>query len=217
MKKNLFTSFLDFFAPNYCYFCQKIGDLICDDCLESQDFKTQTIYRKSPNRPSREFFLGDFEGKIAEILDDLKFQNKKENALLLAKILASALEKNSDFADLKKDMILVPAPTSEKHIRQRGFAHSELISKNLAEFLKIQNQEIIIREKNLVQKGASAKLRKSQAEKSYFLKGEVDRNAIYVIFDDIRTTGSTIDAISKLLFEAGAREVWAIYVVRQKI
>jgi predicted amidophosphoribosyltransferase len=37
-----------------------------------------------------------------------------------------------------------------------------------------------------------------------------------VVFDDIRTTGATIDAIAKNLREADADEVWALYLMRQK-
>lgn len=217
MNKKFFTSILDFFAPNKCYFCRKIGDLACENCLKNQNFQMTISRRKSRNCPSLEFYLGDLEGVLAKILDDLKFNNRLENIEVLAEILSESLLNNDEFLVKKSQIILVPAPTSEKHIRQRGFAHSEQISKIIARKIGVRYSEIIGRKTNATQKGASAKIRKSQASKSYKLDGQIDKNAIYVIVDDVRTTGSTIDSISKTLFESGANAVWAVYLMRQKI
>lgn len=217
MKKNVITSILDFFAPNKCYFCGKLGDLACSNCLEKQNFEIWENIRKEPSHPSREFYLGNLEGTLAQILDDLKFGNCVENINILAEILSLALSKSDDFMKEKSRIVLVPAPTSPRHIRQRGFAHSEQISKILARELGVSNMEIIVRKSNSTQKGASAKVRKAQAVKSYAIEGLVKKDVIYVILDDVKTTGSTIDSISKLLFKSGAKQVWAVYLMRQKI
>ena len=216
MKKILLFQFLDIFAPNKCYFCGKIGDLVCAECLTKQDFKIQIVRRKSENRPTREFFLGDREGTLAKILDEAKFNGLSENFEVLAKILAQALKTYGDFSSLKDIIVIVPAPTSARLAHQRGVAHSEFMAKILARELGVETSEIIGRKSHFVQKGASAKVRKSQASKGYQLLEKPQSDKIYVVFDDIRTTGATIDAIAKNLREAGADEVWALYLMRQK-
>ena len=216
MKKNLFTSVLDIFAPNKCYFCEKIGNLACLECRKDQNFEIQIIRRKSATRPTREFFLGDREGVLAKILDEAKFDGLPEKFEVLAEILAEALKINDDFSSLKDRIVIVPAPTSARHIRQRGVAHSEFMAGILARELGVQKSEIVARKSHFVQKGASAKVRKSQASKGYILNEKPQLGKIYVVFDDIRTTGSTIDSISRILREAGVDEVWALYLMRQK-
>lgn len=217
MKKNLFSSILDLFAPNHCYVCNKIGNLVCSECLEKHNFQIQIIKRQSKCRPSREFFLGDREGVLAKILDDAKFNGWRENFEILALILSRSLKKNNLFYGSKDDIIIVPAPTSSRHARQRGVAHSELMAEVLASELSVKKANIIARKSHFVQKGASAKVRKKQALEGYQLIGTIDPNKTYVILDDIKTTGATLDSISEILFEAGAGEVWAVYLMRQKI
>ena len=217
MKKNLLASVLDLFAPNHCYICNKIGNLVCSKCLEKHNFQIQTIKRQSKRRPSREFFLGDREGVLAKILDDAKFNGWQENFEILALILSRSLKKNNLFYGSKDDIIIVPAPTSSRHARQRGVAHSELMAEVLANELSVETANIIARTSHFVQKGASAKVRKKQALEGYQLVGEINRDKIYVILDDIKTTGATIDSISEILLQAGAHEVWAVYLMRQKI
>ncbi len=217
MKKNLFSSVLDLFAPNHCYVCNKIGNLVCGECLEKHNFQIQIIKRQSKRRPSREFFLGDREGILAKILDEAKFNGWQENFEILALILSQLLKKNNLFYGLKDNIVIVPVPTSARHARQRGVAHSEFMAEVIASELSVEKANIIARRSHFVQKGASAKVRKKQALEGYQLMKEVNRDKIYVIFDDIKTTGATLDSISKILFEAGASEVWAVYLMRQKI
>ena len=217
MKKNFFTSILDFFAPNRCYFCGRIGDLVCLDCLNRQNFEVQIIRRKSETRPTREFFLGDREGTLAKILDEAKFNGLSENFEVLAKILAQALKTNGEFSSLKDKIVIVPAPTSARHAHQRGVAHSEFMAKILARELGVEASEIIGRKSHFVQKSASAKVRKNQASKGYKILEKPQSGKIYVIFDDICTTGATIDAIAKILRDSGAEKVWAVYLMKQKI
>ncbi len=216
MKKILLFQFLNIFAPNKCYFCGKIGDLVCAECQSNQEFRIQTVRRKSETRPTREFFLGDREGVLAKILDEAKFNGLAENFEVLAKILAESLKTCDEFSSLKDEIVIVPAPTSARHARQRGVAHSEFMAKILARELGVKVAEIVGIKSHFVQKGASAKVRKSQASKGYQLLEKPRTGKIYVVFDDIRTTGATIDAIAKNLREADADEVWALYLMRQK-
>ena len=110
MKKILLFQFLNIFAPNKCYFCGKIGDLVCAECQSNQEFRIQTVRRKSETRPTREFFLGDREGVLAKILDEAKFNGLAENFEVLAKILAESLKTCDEFSSLKDEIVIVPAP-----------------------------------------------------------------------------------------------------------
>ena len=61
------------------------------------------------------------------------------------------------------------------------------------------------------------KTRQIQAKSSYEFIGEkLSEGKIYVIFDDIRTTGATLNSIAKILHKNGAKEIWAFYLLQQE-
>ena len=60
------------------------------------------------------------------------------------------------------------------------------------------------------------KTRQIQAKKSYQFIGEkLSKDKIYVILDDIRTTGATLNSIAEILLKNGAGEIWAFYLLQQ--
>lgn len=50
---------------------------------------------------------------------------------------------------------------------------------------------------------------------AFVIEGEVDVDAIYVIVDDIITTGATIHRAADLLRAAGASTIWVAAIARQ--
>lgn len=86
----------------------------------------------------------------------------------------------------------------------------------LSKTLNIKYQTIIKRKGNYKQLGASKKQRKEQALKSYYLDGDILKDKTYIILDDIKTTGSTLEAIAKILKDNKASRVWALYILYQE-
>lgn len=214
MKKSIFEIILDSIAPDYCYFCSKLGSFVCGECA-SKNFSYGKIKINKSGIVSKEFFLDNREGILRQIVDEFKLQNKKRNARFLAKLLADSIICSNEFSNFEKFKI-VPVPTSPKHIRQRGFDHIKILAKYLSKNLKIEVSNIIERNGNLTQRGADFKTRKSQAKKSYFLSGKVEKDSIYLVFDDIKTTGATLNSIAKILKQNGAKEVWFLYLLYQQ-
>ena len=114
-------------------------------------------------------------------------------------------------------MVLIPVPTLSNHIRERGLDHTELLAHQLARNLKIEKLTLIKRISKTTQRGKNFKTRQIQAKSSYEFIGEkLSEGKIYVIFDDIRTTGATLDSIAKILRQMGAKDVWAFYLLQQE-
>jgi ComF family protein len=150
-----------------------------------------------------------------KIVDDYKFNNRQDNHEILAEMLRRSLE--SIIRDFELDFCLVPLPTNTNHIRTRGFDHISLIGKQLAKSLNMSfNNKILVRAKNTTQRGKTAKERSKQADRAYKINGELDSDKVYILFDDIKTTGSTLKSAARLLRAAGAEEIWAVYILRQK-
>ena len=194
MKKSISEIILDSLAPDECYFCQKLGDSICKNCLKTRcDF-----------------------GELQKIVDEFKLQSKRQNARYLSHLFADFLNSNEAFNQNRDRIILVPVPTLSAHIRERGFDHTQILAKQLSKILKVESLEIIAKVSKTTQRGANFKTRQIQAKKSYQFIGEkLSKDKIYVILDDIRTTGATLNSIAEILLKNGAGEIWAFYLLQQ--
>lgn len=100
----------------------------------------------------------------------------------------------------------------------RGYNQSELIAKDLVheiKNIKLENN-VIIKNKNIV---AQSLLNKKQRENNikhvYQIKSaEKIINKKVLLLDDIYTTGSTLNECSKVLKEAGCKEVGVITIAK---
>ena len=102
---------------------------------------------------------------------------------------------------------IVPLPTIKKHIRERGFDHTMLIAKKLARRRKWQVDAILGRAKNTVQVGSDQETRLKQAREAYLINKPADKNAVYLLLDDVWTTGASMRAAIKKLREAGGTKI----------
>lgn len=215
MKKSISEIILDSLAPDECYFCQKLGDSICKNCL-----KTRCKFGDFLSRPSaiilKEFYLSQRSGELQKIVDEFKLQSKRQNARYLSHLFADFLNSNEVFNQNRDRIILVPVPTLSAHIRERGFDHTQILAKQLSKILKIESSKIIAKVSKTTQRGANFKTRQIQAKKSYQFIGEkLSKDKIYVILDDIRTTGATLNSIAEILLKNGAGEIWVFYLLQQ--
>ena len=215
MKKSIYEIILDSLAPDECYFCRKLGDSICRDCL-----KTRCNFSNFLSRPnaiiSKEFYLSKRSGELRKIVDEFKLQSKRQNVRYLSHLFADFLNSNEVFNQNRDRIILVPVPTLSAHIRERGFDHTQILAKQLSRILKIESSEIIAKVSKTTQRGANFQTRQIQAKKSYqFLGEKLSKDKIYVILDDIRTTGATLNSIAEILLKNGVGEIWAFYLLQQ--
>ena len=107
------------------------------------------------------------------------------------------------------DWTLVPLPTIPSHIRERGFDHIGLVARKMR--LPVAN--VLVRNKNTVQVGASREERAAQAKEAYrALVVDPDKN--YLLLDDVWTTGSSMMAAMQKLREAGAKKIGIAVIAR---
>lgn len=121
-------------------------------------------------------------------------------------------------------IVLVPLPTIRKHIRERGFDHTLRLCFELENFLQkrlddlgvsVEYQSLLVRKNKTVQVGKEKKERVKQAEKAYGIcEGvKLDMNTLYILVDDVTTTGASIAAAKKIL---QAKQVWAAVLMKER-
>ena len=115
---------------------------------------------------------------------------------------------------LWKPDALVPIPLHKRKLKTRGYNQAELVARELSRYWGIPVvNNLIVRCKNTKpMKGIVGTDRQNNLKKAFKLGvNDVKLNTI-IIIDDIYTTGSTIDAVSKVCLDAGISKVYFLTV-----
>ncbi|MBP3255916.1 MAG: ComF family protein [Clostridia bacterium] len=152
---------------------------------------------------------------VRKLIIDYKFRDKSH----LYKLFSEIIIKNKKICrNLKSYDIIIPVPIHHKRKKERGFNQSELIAKYLAtklDSIKLENKVIIKKINNKKQ----SKLKKSERIENVknvyeIINKEKIVNKRIILFDDIYTTGNTVNEISKLLKENGAKEIIVLTIAK---
>ena len=103
----------------------------------------------------------------------------------------------------------MPVPLSRKRLHTRGYNQAALLAKELGKCLDIPVWEhAVSRVRNTVpQKELNAAERQNNLKKAFKIASNDVKLSTIIIVDDIYTTGSTIDALTEVLQNAGAKKV----------
>lgn len=171
------------------------GEGLCHDCREKMpDFD---ICRS----------VGPYTDTFRIVAKVLKFMCKKNLAFRMGAMMAQVVKEEERFWPL--DLIL-PVPSSQGSLKQRGFSQTELLGHQISRILKIKMlTDVLLRVKDTPHQ---RDLTREEREKNLLCAFEIkDIKKVYrkniLLVDDIYTTGSTIRECTKMLLEAGAARV----------
>lgn len=215
----------DVLAPHYCCSCGQIGAILCQSCFydissEPDDVCLGCGRPIGPSGACREcqlpygrgWAVGVHDGVLRDLIARSKFEACRQGCDIQAALLHARLPM------LPSGTVVVPVPTIARHIRQRGYAHAERIAKQLAKLRHLPYCDLIGRREQFVQHGASRKDRLRHAARSFELTKPVDPTKVYLVIDDVVTTGATIEHIAKLFVTAGVprEQVWIAITSRRR-
>lgn len=215
VKNTTFPGLFDLLAPHSCRGCGRIGETLCECCKKNIISNHINICPncKSPNLAGKcavcnnlppAFIAGKRNELIGKLIYDLKFYSVHALAKPLAEII------NAKLPNIDGKVIVVPLPTINRHIHERGLDHTLLIAKNLSKLR--QNWETkpqIIRINNTVQIGSSKAQRQIQAAQAYNLNQRIpiDTAVTYILLDDVWTTGASMHSAIEKLRQAGVEKI----------
>jgi ComF family protein len=209
MKLSSITRFLlDTVFPRSCYGCKKRGTALCEACADRIALAPLT---------NDDGIVGifDYKNPIARrAIWELKFKRRSElaralatyGALHLAEIIAEKLQGSAP------NLILVPIPQHYARSRARGFNQSALIAQIFAEHLP-QVQAIVMLKKTHATDSQASKRSKRERLRNLVDSMEAspcNRNDLYVVIDDVTTTGATFAEARRALRKSGARNILCI-------
>ena len=181
------------FLPS-CGVCGKIEKTyLCKECgKELEKHAINRVYNINNNIEM--FSVFKYDDLIRKLILQYKFNDKS----YLYKMFCEFLMNDKKILDFIKSYdIIIPVPMYKSKVRKRGYNQSELIAKELARKLGlIVYTDVLIKMKNnKVQSTLNQKERLENTKNVYKLINlEKINNKRVLIFDDIYTTGATINA-----------------------
>lgn len=223
VKSTMLERLLDAIIPHYCCSCGEIGKILCESCkydIISEPFVGCLLCGSiTPSRGCKackssindSWCGGERTGALESLINAYKFEYASVAHKPLGDIMLAAIP------DIPKNTIVVPIPTVRKHIRERGYDHTVMLARYIADKRGLQFQQPLARKHQNVQRGKNKSERLRQAEEAFIVTEHIDSSAPYLLIDDVVTTGATIRYAAKALKDSGASIVWAAAVARQPL
>ena len=235
---NFLEKALNFIFPPVCGICGKMKDsYLCKECQNKIEndlvFLNKTdIYKTDKNQRnhystnndsyltnikyfSTHSYLFSYTTPIREKILQYKF---KEQAYL-ANMFSEFFVKNEKLCrNLKKYDIIIPVPMTKKKVRKRGYNQSELIAKLIAKNipnLKLESHVLVKINENKTQSTLNKRQRQENVKNVYKLQNvEKIKEKNIILFDDIYTTGATVNECAKVLKYGGANQITVLTIAK---
>ncbi|MCX7905656.1 MAG: ComF family protein [Elusimicrobiales bacterium] len=195
-----------FIEKPYCFKCG-IGIKYGDTCYLCRKRKFNFDF-------SRSVFM--YEEAISSLIKAYKYDGKDYLSKWFANVMIERLDYYLEFKDFDS---ITYVPISNKKIKERGFDQSKLIAEIISKnknFLFIKDS--ILNTKNLSQVELSGRLRIENVRGKFIVKDfSIFKDRKVIIIDDVATTMSTLNEVSKIIKEAGAVAVSCFTIARQSM
>lgn len=230
---DIFEKALEYIFLPSCGVCGKLGEgYLCKNCekelgkyvinfnnihinkLVKNLYQEKKHKGKNKRKNIKKFHIFKYEDLVRKLIIQYKFNDKA----YLYKMFCEFIVKNKKSFDFINSYdIILPVPIHKKRRKQRGYNQSELIARELAKNVQIKcYTDVLVKIKNnKPQSTLSGKLRKENTKNVYKLNNfEKIENKKILIFDDIYTTGATVDACIRELKNANVSEIGVLTLAK---
>lgn len=154
-------------------------------------------------------YFGLYDGPLRNLLLRLKFSAEIRLTRLLAEFLLQACQ------ILPKPDLLIPIPQHYSRLYERGYNQTHEIARQFAQLSTLPFKPALLSriKPGIAQEALTAKERRLNLRDAFTARPEVCNTVIWLI-DDTLTTGSTCNAATKALGDAGAKAVHVLTVAR---
>lgn len=210
--KSILESILNFIYPPVCGICGKIDEkFLCKKC--ENRLKANTVFKIDNYNDdilkfyNEHMYIFIYDGIIRKTIINYKFNEKS----YIYKTLSNYILKNKKFIEkIQSYDIIIPVPISKERYKQRGYNQSELIVEEIGRKVQTKiERKVLYKIKNIVPQSTLNKEEREQNIKGAYKIKNIENiiNKKILLFDDIYTTGSTVNECCKILTEKGVKEL----------
>jgi len=229
------VSLIDLFFPPRCFLCDGVLNAydkefgVCKSCKSKLPFiKGEKCFKcgkkiskyenefcgdckKRTHFFDKGFSLFQYDDLMKSSMYRLKYGGRHEYGETFGRMMAEQFGKALLRADVDA---IVPVPIHKTRLKERGYNQAEAIAATLSKCLNVPiYKDYLIRQKNTKPLKLMTPMERQKNLKNAFIIGQNDvKSKVTVVIDDIYTTGSTMDAIAKVLKSSGVKKVYFITV-----
>ena len=229
-----FNTAINFLYPTQCRICEKqIGlsavPFLCNICWDKIDFinppfcdicgipnidGTCEACETNPPRFGKLRTIALYEGALQQAIHLFKFEKRTNFAKYLIQLIID--NASWDFNITEYDYI-IPIPIHKIRLNERGFNQSIILSKGIAENYDVDvRTDLLIRRRHTsAQSSLDREKRKSNIIGAFGLENrEQLQGKKLLVFDDVFTTGATVQEAVNVLWEADPTEIDVLTLAR---
>jgi ComF family protein len=207
-------------APHECLGCCIEGNILCDWCAQglmsnmpSRCFLCKAATDDSATcsrclrvtRLKNVWVVCSYDGLSVKVTKALKYERAVAAVKPVAQLMSDCL------LYLEPATVVTYVPTANARVRQRGYDHAKLLSREIARNLGLKHESTLLRAGKQRQVGSTRADRKKQLDGAFLLRPRTKLiNIDVLLVDDVITTGSSLIEVAKVLKKNGARSVRAV-------
>lgn len=176
----------------------------CFDCTRKKKYGFECTFDQGKS-------LLLYQGAVKKTMYRFKYSNKREYAVSFAAI---AVEQVGEWIEQCQIEAIIPVPMFRKKQSRRGYNQAEVFAKCLSGQGGIPVEKgLVIRVKDTTpMKELNDIERKNNLKNAFQMKKNIVKYRRVLLVDDIYTTGSTADEVSRVLKEAGVEKVFFLSI-----
>ncbi len=169
----------------------------CEDCIRTRQ---KHLYESG-------MALCSYDDLMRESVYRLKYGKRREYAKTYGRLMGKRF---GEVLTRLKVSSIVPVPLHPKRQKERGYNQAAVLAREIGRACKIPvYEDLVMRVRNtLPLKSMTPVQRQNNLKKAFKIRRNDVKLGVTIVIDDIYTTGSTIDAVSEALIEAGALRVY---------
>lgn len=215
----IYKKILDIIYPPVCGLCGKLYDEdICKKCqinlIKRIELGTDDYKLDNTKYFDEHIYLFNYYGIMREKILQYKFQDKTYLYKMFSRII---INNKKIYEKLSRYDIIIPVPIHKKRKIERGYNQCELIAKNISMETGLSLNTISLQKgKNtLAQSTLNKQDREKNIRNAYICRNEeLIKNKNILIFDDVYTTGNTVNECSKVLKTSGANNIGILTIAK---
>jgi len=149
----------------------------------------------------------EYGGPVASSIARLKYERRPDLARPLGDLLWRALKA---IEPVPRQTLVIPVPLHASRLAERGFNQSALIARRVARGFDVALLPLVLaRVRDTPRQVSLGRHARADNLAGAFRVRQAERvrDRAILLVDDVRTTGATLDACARVLFEAGAASV----------